>query len=58
LVEKRNSYRALVGKPERDHLEGPGLNWNNNITQVLNETGLEGMAQVFWLRTGRRVGLR
>jgi hypothetical protein len=26
LVEKSNSYRVLVGKPERDHLEDPGLN--------------------------------
>jgi hypothetical protein len=27
MGERRGAYRALVGKPERDHLEYPGVDW-------------------------------
>ena len=54
LVEKRNSYRVLVGKPHWKRPPGrPRPKWNNNITQVLKRN----MAQSFWFRTGRSVGL-
>jgi hypothetical protein len=41
---KRNTYRILVGKPERKRpLVKPGHRWVDNIKMDLREIGLDGM---------------
>jgi hypothetical protein len=40
MVEKRNAYRILVGKPEgKIPLGRPRCGWVDNIKMVLGETG-------------------
>jgi hypothetical protein len=40
----RNSYKILVGKPERKRLFGrPRHRWEDNIKMHLREVGLEGV---------------
>jgi hypothetical protein len=43
MGEKRNSYRILVGKPERRPLERPRRRWVNNIKMDLREIGWDGV---------------
>jgi hypothetical protein len=48
MVEKRNAYRILVGKPEGKRLLGrPRRRWLDNIKIYLREIGWDGMD---WLR--------
>jgi hypothetical protein len=43
-VEKRNAYRILVGKQERERLLGrPKRRWVDSIKMDLRETGWNGM---------------
>jgi hypothetical protein len=43
-MEKRNSYRTLVGKPERKRSLGrPRRRWTENIKMHLREIGWGGM---------------
>jgi len=42
MVEMRDVYRALVGKPEENSLLGrPRLRWENNVKMDLTEVGCE-----------------
>jgi hypothetical protein len=44
MVEKRNTYRILVGKPQgKRSLGRPRRRWVNNITMDLREIDLDGM---------------
>jgi hypothetical protein len=44
MVEKRNAYRLLVGKPEGKRTLGrPGYGWVDNIRMDLGETGCGGV---------------
>jgi hypothetical protein len=44
MVENRNAYKILVGKPEgKRSLERPRSRWVNNINMDLRETGWRGM---------------
>jgi hypothetical protein len=44
MVEKRNAYRILVGKPERRKLLGRlRRRWVDNIKMYLREVGWDGM---------------
>jgi hypothetical protein len=44
MVEKRNAYRLLVGKPEgKRPLARPGCRWLNNIEMDLREIGWDDM---------------
>jgi hypothetical protein len=44
MGEKRNAYRILMGKPERNRpLVRPRRRWVDNIKMDLREIGLDGM---------------
>jgi hypothetical protein len=44
MGERRDAYRALVGKPEgRRPLERPSHIWDDNIKMDLREVGWEGV---------------
>jgi hypothetical protein len=44
MGEKRNTYRALVGKPEGMRALGRAMcKWEDNIKKDLKEIGWEGM---------------
>jgi hypothetical protein len=44
LVEKRNAYRLLAGKPEgKRPLGRSGRKWEDNINIYLGETGYDGV---------------
>jgi hypothetical protein len=46
-VEKRNSYRILVGKPEgKRPLGRPSRRWVDNIKMYLREIEWDGMDQI------------
>jgi hypothetical protein len=59
MVEKRNAYRILVGKPEgKRPLGRPRRRWVNNIKMDLREIGW-GVVWTgsIWLRIGSSGGL-
>ena len=40
IRDRRGAYRVLVGKPEgKNHLEDPGIRWEDNIKIGLEEVG-------------------
>jgi hypothetical protein len=44
LMEKRNAYKVLVGKPEgKRPLVRPIWRWEDNINMYIRETGLGSM---------------
>jgi hypothetical protein len=46
-MEKRNSYRILVGKPEgKRSLGSPRLRWVDNIKMDLREIGWDGVGWI------------
>jgi hypothetical protein len=52
MVEKRNAYRILVGKPEGKRLLGrPRRRWVDNIKMKLQGVGCEGTGFI-WLKIG------
>jgi hypothetical protein len=60
MVEKRNAYRILVGKPEgKRALRRPRRRWVDNIKMDLREIGWDGVDWIglIWLRTGTSGGL-
>jgi hypothetical protein len=51
MMEKRNAYRILVGKPEgKRPLERPRRSWADNIKMDLREIGWDG---VDWIDTAQ-----
>jgi hypothetical protein len=47
MVEKRNAYRTLVGKPEGERPPGkPRRRWMDNIKMDLREIGWVGMDSI------------
>jgi hypothetical protein len=51
MVEKRNAYRLLVGKPEEKRLVGrPRRRWVDNIRMDLGEVG---WGNVDWIGQGK-----
>jgi hypothetical protein len=53
MVEMRNSYSILVGKPEgKRPLGRHRQRWEDNIRMNLREIGWEGVDWVHLLRTG------
>jgi hypothetical protein len=58
MVEGRNVYRVLVGKPEgRRPLGRPRRRWEDEFKMVLREIGWGGWSGFIWLRIGTIVGL-
>jgi len=56
MVERRDVYRVLVGKPEgRRPLGRPKHRWEDDIKMDLQEVGW-GMDWMIWLRIGRGGG--
>jgi hypothetical protein len=56
MVEKRNAYRILAGKAERNRpLEKSSNRWEDNIKIDLREKGVV-LSGVIWLRTGTSGG--
>jgi hypothetical protein len=54
VVEKRNAYRILVGKPEgKRPLGRPSRRWVDNIKMDLREIGWDGL---IWLMIGSSGG--
>jgi hypothetical protein len=53
MGERRDAYRALVGKPEgRRPLGRPRRRWENNIKMDLREVGWGSWTGSIWLRIG------
>jgi hypothetical protein len=60
MVEKKNAYRTLVGKPEGKRLLGrPRRRWADNVKMDLREVGWDGLDWIglIWLTIGTSVGL-
>jgi hypothetical protein len=58
MEEKRNAYKILVGKPERERLFGRyRRRWENNIIMDLREIDWEVRNGFIWLRIGTSGGL-
>jgi hypothetical protein len=52
-VEKRNTHKILVGKPEgKKPLGRPRRRWVDNSKMDLREIGWGGMCWLFWFRIG------
>jgi hypothetical protein len=58
-MEKRNAYRVLVGKPERERPLGrPRRKWVDNIKMDIREIGWRLVrTALFWLTKGTGGGL-
>jgi hypothetical protein len=53
IVEMRNEYNILVGKPEGKRIFGrPRHRWENHIRLDLREVWWGGVDGCIWLRTG------
>jgi hypothetical protein len=53
MGERRNAYRALVGKPKgRRPLGRPRRRWEDNIKMDLQEVGWGAWTGSIWLRIG------
>jgi hypothetical protein len=51
--ERRDAYRALVGKPEgKERLERRRSRWEYNIKMDLREVGWGAWTGSIWIRTG------
>ena len=54
---RRVVYRVLVGKPERDYLEDPGVDGRIILRWILRKWDLRTWTGSSWLRTGTDGGL-
>jgi hypothetical protein len=58
MVEKKNAYRILVGKPEgKRPLGRPRRRWVDNIKMDLREIEWDVWIGLIWLRIGTSGGL-
>jgi len=50
--ERRGEYRVLVGKPDRDHLEDPGVDGRIILRWIIRNWNVGAWTGASWLRTG------
>jgi hypothetical protein len=54
----KNGFKILVVKTEeRDYLEGPGVDWDDNIKTGLKEKGMRMWSEFIWLKMRTNSGL-
>jgi len=58
IVETRNAYKILVGKPEVKRLcQRPRRRWEDNIRKDIREIRWKGVDCIHWLGIGTSGGL-